>query len=300
MKKFLTIICIIAFGGTQFISAQGVNSDYYRFGAKPAQIPMKLYGFNSQGGALFFGISDPGLDTATAVLQAVKRAQALVAMSKGVRVKNYTTGYLTEAYRGNTGTYQSMVELVIKNSEMPTFKVLDTAFTVYDEVIVFVQMDGGSDKGIYDFSFNRYNIEYQWGGYNEYSEQIEIYIDDKKTPAETLVSMKYGTLEDVYTMVGDESFNLPTTRYQYLAPGDSVPQVYRYGLWINIMRELNIKLGHYSRLYSEQVRKMNEMYNTADKIDEGLSKNTMSFEILNIYFKENQVNVDLNVQLLEY
>jgi hypothetical protein len=296
-RAFSTIIAICLFS---IVTAQRVNDDYYRFGAKPAQIPMKLNGFNSQGGSLFFGISDPGLDSTTAVAQALKRAQAMVCLSKGVKIKNYTTGYNTEAYRGNTGTYQSMVELVINSKKIPTVTVLDTVFTVYDEAIVFIQAGAETMETGYQFAFNRFNIEYQWGGYNEYSEQIEIFINDNVTPSETLVSMKYGTLEDVYTMVEDESFPLPMTRYQYLSPGDSIPQVYRYGLWINIMRELNIKLGHYSKLFSEQIRKMNEVYQLADKIDEGLSKNTVSFDILNLYFKENQVTVDLNVRLLEY
>ncbi len=295
----MTVFCLFVFVKVGLLTAQKINADYYRFGAKPAEIPMKLNGFNSQGGSLFFGISDPGLDSATAAAQAIKRAQCMVAMSQGVKIKNYTTGYNTEAYRGNTGTYQSMVELLIKSTDIPSFKILDTTYTTYNEAIVFVQSDGGSNPAGYDFLFNRFNIEYQWGGYNEYSEQIEIYINDKKTTDETLVSMKYGASEEVYTMIGDESFPFPSTRYQYLAPGDSVPQIYRYGLWINIMRELNIRLGHYSKLFSEQIRKLDEVYETADKIDEGLSKNTVAFDILNLYFKQNQITLDLNVRLVE-
>ena len=125
-----------------------------------------------------------------------------------------------------------------------------------------------------------------------------MYIDDKLTSPETLVFMKYGSLEEVYTVVGEETFPLPKTRYQYVSTGDSIAQVYNYGLWINVLRELNLHLGSFSRLHSEQVKKMNEIYSGADNLDEGLSKNFLSFDIRKIYFKEGKIDFDLDISVI--
>ena len=278
---------------------QNVNSDYYRFGAQPAIIPSQLEGYNSNGGQLFFGVSDPGLDSATAITQAFKRAQALACMMKGVQVKNYTAGFLSEAYQGSGGTYQSMVELVVGQKFIPRILILDTAFTCLQEAILFVQLGENTDSVGFEFAVNRYNVEYQWGNYSEYSEQIEMHIDDKLSRPETLVFMKYGALEEVYTAVDDETFPLPKARYMYMASGDSVAQIYNYGLWINVLRELNLRLGSFSKLHSEQVKRLNETYIGADNLNEGLSKNLLSFDIRKIYFKEGKIDFDLDITVVQ-
>lgn len=277
---------------------QNINPDYYKFGAKASVIPQELCGFNSLNKTYTFGISDPGLDSASAIYQAKKRAIALAALMQNVEVKNYTTGYSSEVYRGSTSTYQSMVELHVNSSKIPNIVVTDTQFTVYNEAIIYAKIVASTDTVLYDFLFNKFNIEYQWGGYSEYSEQIEIAIDDHESPSETLVYTRYASVEEVYTSKDEEIFPLPITRYQYTLPGDSIAQTYRFGLWINIMRELNTKLGEYSKIYSEQIRKMSETYQSTDKIDEGVSKNVLSFDIKNLYFRGNQVELELSIETI--
>lgn len=295
MKKVFLLSWVIPFFSS-VILAQEVNSDYYRFGATPAAIPSVLQGFNTNNGHFFFGISDPGLDSATSILQAYKRAQVLACMAQGVDVKNYTAGFLSEAYRGSDGTYQSMVELAVSSTKAPVLIIIDTVFTLLQEAVLIVQPDNEQDSVDLDFSVNRYNVEYQWSGRSEYSEQIEMYIDDKLTSPETLVFMKYGDMEEVYTTVGEDLFPLPRTRYQYVAEGDSMPQVYRYGLWVNILRELNLALGSYSRLVSEQIRGMDQVYENMDNLNEGLSRNRLSFDITNMQFKDSQIEIVFDIK----
>ncbi len=278
---------------------QNINPDYYKFGAKASVIPQELCGFNSLNKTYVFGISDPGLDSTSAICQATKRAIALAALMQNVEVKNYTTGYSSEVYRGNTSTYQSMVELHVNSSKIPNIVVTDTQFTVYNEAIIYAKINSSTDTVLYDFLFNKFNIEYQWGGYSEYSEQIEITIDDHKSPSETLVYTRYASVEEVYTSSNEEIYSFPITRYQYIQPGDSIAQIYRFGLWINIMRELNVKLGEYSKIYSEQIRKMSELHKTSDNIDEGVSKNVLSFDIKDLYFRGNQVELELNIDAID-
>ena len=145
------------------VLCQGVNNEYYRFGAQPACIPVQLEEYNSNSRSLFFGVSDPGLDSVTAIVQAYKRAQALACMAQGVLVKNYTTGFLSEAYQGSSGTYQSMVELTVGNSIMPSIFIIDTVFTLLEEAVLIVQIGQEFDSIGFEFSLNRFNVEYQWG-----------------------------------------------------------------------------------------------------------------------------------------
>ncbi len=293
-KNVFLLLAILGFFLHCF--AQNLNEDYYRFGVKPSLIPPKLYSFNNVNEELYFGISDPGLDSTTAILQATKRAQALLALSQGVKIKNYTTGFQTEQARGNTGTYESMIDLKVTSNLIPSVKAVDTMFTSFNEAIVFITPSNEIDTN-FAFSCNRYLVEYQVGGYNEYSEVIEMFLKDSKTPGEYLVYMKYGNSEDVYTQVENVVFNLPITHYSYLLPGDSIPQKYRYGLWINFMREMNVVLGSYSRLKSEQVKKMGEMYNySAEKIDEGVSANDFTFRIRGLKFSNNEIHIELLIK----
>ncbi|HON19127.1 MAG TPA: hypothetical protein PK990_08160 [Salinivirgaceae bacterium] len=287
---FLVGLIIPCFGYTQ-----AINEDYYRFGARPSPIPLSLIGFNNQSKEIYFGISDPGLDSATAILQATKRAKAIMAISNGVKVKNLTIGFNTEYRRGNSGTYESMIEIEAISSEIFDAVVIDSAYTSFNEAVVIISPATTKDNE-FAFNLNRYLVEYQIGGYSEYSEVLDFYIKDQKTPGETTVYIKSYNNEEVFTEINNETFPLPITHYKYLNPGDSVEQVYRYGLWINALRKLNQTLGEYSRLRTEQVKKMGENYNyTQEKIDEGVSLNRFTFRIKSIQFHDGDVYFDLDV-----
>lgn len=278
---------------------QDINHDYYKYGAGAAVIPAALQQFESRDRKFVFGISDPGLDTVTAINQARQRAYVLSALMSGVRVNNYFSGFLLENNTHNSGTFESMNELILDNVKLQGCIVTDTAFTSYSEAIVFADVTDNYNDTLFNLSINRYNVEYEYGGYKEYGEQLEYLVSDKLFGDEKITSIRFGSVETVFTYRDDQTFYFPVTRYQYISDHDTVPQFFRFGLWLNFVRELNNKLSQISREHLEQVRNLNQQHHLNESLNEGVSTTYQRFEIIRLSFINSAVELDLRCEFYD-
>lgn len=299
MRILIGVFFIILLLLNKLSAQEDSVSDYFRFAARVGTIPSNLNNhlFDT---LTFFGISDPFIDSTKAVEQAIKRATSLAAMANGICVKSYTTGYYSEGYVNEAGTYQSMVSITPKQHIAPSVIVLDTVFTELNEAIVRVKKQKSKKQSRnFDFELVKYNEEYIWEGIPEYNEQIEMKIKDGTVFQEKLVYVKHTNKEEAYCENDEQTETHPLTKYLYVYENGGEAHVFKYGLWINILRELCLQLEQRSKMFKEKVRQMDENFDLSDKIDEGVSKNSFNFYLKSVRFEKNDIVLDIDLQFID-
>jgi hypothetical protein len=284
---------------------EGINADYYKYGASPSELPTYLLN-GGQLGAVSFGISDPDLDSAEAVDQAIKRAKALFYLSRNAYVRSLFDQYIGEEYSGSGGTFQSFIEASIKDSVFPEVVVLDTFYTRFNEAIVRIQpisddfLVGFTIGKSYEIFLDKYRMEYEWGGATEYEDQSEMRIlfVDSVYSNDNLSIYQHGDQIEVTNIINDYEVLFPTLRYNYVELEEGKQQYLKYGLWVHFVSQLVEEIAEESRRMNERVKKTGEVYESQTLLNQGVASNILSFEILGVNYKEGKVHLDLDIELL--
>ena len=304
MKKIIIILFLT--WTCSFLYGQGVNTDYYKYGASPSNLPGFLID-SAKHQALYFGISDPDLDSVQAIKQGLNRAESLLFLSRNARVRSLFDYYVGEEYSGSGGTFQSFVQLSVNDSIFPDYTVVDTFFTRFNEAIVRIQPNESSEivgftiGKSYDIIIEKFRMEYEWGGSAEFQDQTEMHIHliEKVESSEILSIYQYlHQFEVVSTVNGIERF-FPTLRYNYVQPDKEQQQYFKYGLWVHIMDKLIQEIATESRRIRETVKKTGETYKTNTALRQGLTSNLLTFRIQRISLNGGEVNMDVSVELID-
>lgn len=280
-----------------------VNTDYYKYGASPSVLPTYLLGEDSVS-SLFFGISDPDLDSVTGISQAIKRAEALMYLSQQSQVRSFTDYYMGEEYSTGGGTFQSFVQLYRKDSIYIPYTIFDTAFTRFGEAIVRICPTRDSDTitsvhNIYEIHFDKYRMEYEWGGALEFEDQTEfkcVWFDTTES-AHVLSIFKYSNQFEAISSTNSVDNYLPTLRYNYKEKTPGKQQYYRCGLWVHFISELIDLIGDESRLANERIKKAQEVYELSTNLNQGIASNILKFEITNVSFTEGEVHIEADISV---
>ncbi len=298
----LLIFCLIYLGAF----AQGVNSDYYKYGASPSELPDYLI-HTTETEPLYIGISDPDLDSAEALNQAEKRACAMMYLSLNARVRSLFDYYLGEEYSGSGGTFQSFVQLSVKDSVFPEYYVVDTFFTRFQEAIVRIQpkdeeaLFGFSIGRKYDISIEKFRMEYEWGGAAEFEDQTEIIIniDDTIKTEEILSIFQYSHQFEVVNTSHGKERHFPLLRYNYIDVEKGKQQYFKYGLWVHVVNQMMEVIADESKRVNEQIRKTGEMYKNNTQLNQGISSNILSYRIRDINLKNGEVEVSIEIDFID-
>lgn len=304
MKGLILVLVVVLFSFTTY--GQGLNVDYYKYGASPSDLPAYLI----NGGdleAVAFGISDPDLDSVAAADQAIKRAKALFYLSRNAYVRSLFDQYVGEEYSGDGGTFQSFVEVSIKDSVFPEITVVDTFFTRFNEAIVRIKpisddfLVGFSIGKSYKIFLDKYRMEYEWGGASEYENQSEMRIQfkDSLISQDDVSIYQHGDLIEVARMLNEEEVVFPNLRYNYVEIEAGKQQYFKYGLWVHFVSQLIEEIAAESRRRNEQIKKAGEVYENQTLLNQGVASNILSFEILGVNLKDGKFDLNLNIELLD-
>ncbi|MDA3865508.1 MAG: hypothetical protein PF489_02035 [Salinivirgaceae bacterium] len=292
--------------GIYSAAQQGINSDYYKYGASPSALPEYL--LNATGDSpVYLGISDPDVDSATGIAQALKRAETLLYLSNSAKSRSLHDYYLGEEYSGSGGTFQSFIQLDRIDSVFIPFTVIDTFFTGFNEVLIRIKPEETLDDLIsfsvgssYDISYEKYRMEYEWGGAVEFEDQTDtrFCFFGVDSSANTLSVFRYSNQFDVSSTTNDVTTYLPTLRYNYVESQPGKQQYFRYGLWVHYIDKLISLIGEESRRANEQIRKTEENYGGNTQLNQGIAANNLSFVINKITLSEGEVDLDIEVEFL--
>ncbi|HKK60296.1 MAG TPA: hypothetical protein VJ937_12510 [Salinivirga sp.] len=303
-KNFLVIFLVFLFLGSY---GQGVNTDYYKYGASPSDLPDFLLQ-SVETEPLILGISDPDMDSAKGAQQAIERARSLLYLSQNARVRSLFDYYMGEEYSGSGGTFQSFVQLAVHDSVFPEYVVLDTFYTRFQEAIVRIRPSsddlefGFSIGRSYDIRMEKFRMEYEWGGAAEFQDQTEMEIQyfDSISSSDLISVYKYTHQFEVYSAANGEERFFPTLRYNYVQPNTGQQQYFKYGLWVHIMDRFIQEIANESKRMRELVKKTGETYKSSTTLSQGLTSNLVTFQIRDINLVDGEVEISLDVEFLEY
>ncbi len=287
-------------------AAQDVNTDYYKYGASPSELPDFLL-HPTESEPLYIGISDPDLDSAAAIVQAEQRACAMMYLSLNAHVRSLFDYYLGEEYSGSGGTFQSFVQLSVNDSVFPEYHVVDTFFTRFQEAIIRIQpisedaVFGFSIGKKYQISIEKFRLEYEWGGATEFEDQTEFIVNmrDTSVSTEILSIFQYShQFEVVNTSNGNER-HFPTLRYNYVDVEKGKQQYFKYGLWVHIVNKMMEEIAAESKRMNERISKTEEMYQGNTKLNQGISSNILTYRIQDINMKNGEVEVSIEIDFID-
>lgn len=291
-----------------FLTYSGIhaqlNEDYYKYGASPSVIPSFLLG-EMRTEPLYFGISDPDMDSMAGVSQAVQRAEALMYLSQQSRARSFFDYYLGEEYSSGGGTFQSFVQLYRKDSILMDYSIIDTAFTRFGEAIVRIQPLNNTRDEIdalrktYEIHFDKYRMEYEWGGALEFEDQTEFKCVWRDTieASSALSVFKYSNQFEAISSTDSMDSYLPALRYNYVEKSPGKQQYYRCGLWVHFIDELITIIADESRKANERIKKTEEAYELNTRLNQGLASNRLNFRILKVAFTEGKVLIEADIQI---
>lgn len=304
MKTFVSFfICILL---SSVSIGQNVNYDYYKYGVSPSQLPQYMLSGSGLDGCVF-GISDPDLDSVSAASQALKRAEALLYLSRNAYVRSLFDQFVGEEYSGSGGTFQSFIEVSSKDSVFPPYTVVDTFYTRFNEAIVRILPT--DDEFLFEFSvgksyeifLDKYRMEYEWGGATEYEDQSEMRISFKDSIQikDNVSVYQHGDKIEVAAFINEEETIFPNLRYNYQAIEKGKQQYFKYGLWVHVVSQLIEQISIESRRINERIKKTGEVYESQTLLNQGVASNILSFQILGVTLKEGKVELNLNIELLD-
>jgi hypothetical protein len=288
------------------LHSQGVNYDYYKYGASPSELPAFLLN-GSQLGSSIFGISDPDMDSASGAAQAIQRAKAILYLSRNAYVRSLFDHFLGEEYSGSGGTFQSFVEVSIRDSVFPEITVIDTFYTRFNEAIVRISPEsedfiiGFTVGKSYKIFLDKYRMEYEWGGATEFEDQSELRIGfyDSIVNQDDVSVYQHGDQIEVVRMENDDEIIFPQLRYNYVEAEEGKQQYFKYGLWVHFVSQLIEEIAAESRRRNERVKKAGEVYEVHTLLNQGVASNILSFELLSVKLVEGRYQLELNIDLLD-
>ncbi|PLX21578.1 MAG: hypothetical protein C0599_07730, partial [Salinivirgaceae bacterium] len=272
----------------------------------PSELPSYLLN-GSPLGSGSIGISDPDLDSAAGAAQAIQRAKAIFYLSRNAYVRSLFDHFVGEEYSGSGGTFQSFVEVSIKDSVFPEIVVIDTFYTRFNEAIVRIspasdEFELGFTVGkSYKIFLDKYRMEYEWGGATEFEDQSEMRIGffDTVDSQDDVSIYQHGDQIEVVRMENEQEIEFPQLRYNYKEFEEGKQQYFKYGLWVHFVSQLVEEIAVESRKRNERIKKAGEVYESHTLLNQGVASNILSFEVLGISLKEGKLNLELNIELLD-
>lgn len=123
---------------------QSTDSPQYKFPSK-SEIPDFLKNKSTICKSCFLGVSDPGIDSALAVKQALDRAAVMEALTDKTEIKFITDFYTKVIHDKQWEVFAHLFEITLKVKKMKPDTI---SFSKYDEAIVLAKPEGNllSDK----------------------------------------------------------------------------------------------------------------------------------------------------------
>ena len=252
------------------------------------------------------GISDPGMDSITAVKLAALRAKTIIVLLNNSNIKNVTDFYsniqsqthknMFEYYSQIFASYNIGNEIIVKNF-----------YTKYNEAIVLIKIPT-NDTTLFNKDSITVNCElYKMDMNMEYGTQYEAMfsINTKKYNGDTCSNSNYVLTEvngnsDVLTEYLDNKITIPNYYFNYkIFENDSshIQLKADTGLWKEYIKSILLDILNLSQINSIKIKTFAEDYSSIyEKMTREISNNNLQFNIEAIQIINNKLDVQLNIK----
>jgi len=251
---------------------------------------------------LTLGISDPGLDSANAMKQAVIRAKGLLAMFSETAIQNITDCYTNE-YNGSERmekfTSFSKIESQ-KNISISGFQIYRQGFTNFGEAIVLAGIPKAQNDAHNPTVFTKAEYFLSEEGENEHlkmTSTYKLFVTDEAGNAVdfTAYKTKKGIL--VTSILNTDSIEFDYSKFRYFTQNNqdiSDDELFDYsyadltnGLW-NAWFLASLRQMEMGQKYTSDLRKMGDIYSSKyQNLTREISENQLGFDLEKIIIKDN-------------
>ncbi len=251
------------------------------------------------------GISDPGMDSTTAIELAVLRAKTIIALLNNSNIKNVTDYYSNI----QSQTHKNMFEYysqIFASYNVGNETIIKKFYTKYNEAIVLINIPA-NDTTLFAKDSITLNCElYKMDMNMEYGTQYEAMfnINTKKYNDDTCSNSHYVLTEvngnnDVLTEYLNNKITIPNYYFNYkFSENDSsnIQLKADTGLWKEYIKSILLKILNLSQINSVKIKTLAEDYSSIyEKMTREISNNNLQFNIDAIQITNNKLDVKLNV-----
>ena len=262
------------------------------------------------------GISDPGMERAEALNQAVMRAKAIYALVNYSVVSNIADDYTNLRESGNQGLYETKFQDFTLSKALIFYKnddvvIVDTFFTKYDEAIVYVELQATSvsNNDTLEVKGEHMQVFTERGDRNEKIEFYNFFVKDSKRVKDTNATIlqynfrKLNRNYDIASLYGNRMIELPNRSFNYISKTDFVKDstdtdlqanTLAIGLWNGYLCGVLSNISDLSKQLASHVKNSNDFYTLKNEgLIRTVARSKARFEINKFKLIKNEIYIDL-------
>ncbi len=274
---------------------------------KPQLVPNWFNNIPAGNDSLIYavGISDPGMDSATAMAMAIDRARVVASLMRKSNVQLICDFFYDEATHTNQVMYEHYSRIY---TYMPLsaelLRVVNSTINQFGEALVLIEYrppQAVNPDNLQLVQCDLYKNETEKSIYGNYESVYELLVEPNKLQSQKPMLYQlteYGPRYDVGSSFDSLHSTIPiyTLTYQNISGTDSLPyRTFSHGLWKEFYKELVTTIVAVARQKPENISQLASKHNTSSyqKLTRGMSENKMRFTISRIMGSENSLNVVL-------
>lgn len=279
-------------GAYQFTSPQNVPNWF-------VNIPV------SQNNEIYsIGISDPEMDTTSALEMAIYRAQIMATI-----FEKSTTQLLCDFFKNEVSSSSDIVYEHFSriNAKMPLdfkYELVEVYRNSFDETIVLIKKEPKKRRKLKEYNriiLELFKNEIESASYGEIEAVYELIVKpnivDVTSPMFYQLT-EFGKRADVLSNTDSTSKKIPiySLKYSGIPNSDSVEYCYfTHGLWKEYLKSVMMVILSKAREKPENIQYLTNSYNknSLQNTTRGISVNRMGFVLYGIKASQNQIKVNL-------
>lgn len=278
----------------------------------PDSLPSWFFNPPQSGSDDFYaiGVSDPDMTRDSARLQAIERAKGMIAFQVDSKIQYFRDIYNIERVNGRYTEQGQKYDTYYKVSSSipfyePSFAVVDSHFTRYNEQIVLVKyspLPNVTSNDALEAQAAVVRLEFSLNNVYELQEEYDLHFfqDCKRTEYNTDNSYQYRLRDYRFSFssaVKSKVHNYPSYNYKYYGPDeyDSTIVFTSYpGLWGGIVRGWMREMTTHAEAGRKFVRSIGDVYQPkSENIVRESSRIRGSFGLQSVRLKDDKIQVNM-------
>lgn len=248
------------------------------------------------------GISDPGMDSVSAVELAVLRAKTIYALLNNSKIKNVTDYYSNLQTQTNENMFEYYSQ-IFANYNVGDENIIKLFYTKYKEAVVLVKIQKYYTTFLPKDSISLDCELYKMDMNMEYGTQYESMFDikTKNNNQDSCISSHYVLTEvnnnsEISTKYNNNKLTIPNYYFNYIkSTNNSVQLKAGNGLWKEYIKSILLKILNLSQINSVKIKTLAENYSSIyEKMTREISNNNLQFNIDAIKILNNKLDVKLS------
>lgn len=247
------------------------------------------------------GISDPGMDSVSAVELAVLRAKTIYALLNNSNIKNVTDYYSNLQNQTNENMFEYYSQ-IFANYNIGDENIIKNFYTKYKEAVVLLKIQQYYTPSLPKDSISLDCELYKMDMNMEYGTQYEAMFDikTKNHNKDSCISSHFVLTEvngnsEILTEYKNSKLTIPNYYFNYIKSNNNVQIKASNGLWKEYIKSILLKILNLSQINSIKIKTLAENYSSIyEKMTREISNNKLQFNIDTIRILNNKLDVELS------